>query len=145
MPVGQVNIVFAEIIRTQAGDIILKTPFVGKFIDEMKNMIPKQYRVWHPVEKVWHVDELFAEEIQQLVDYYFPDTETIDLARASMAAAVPSWAKVLYIQADAPPEVVEAAYRALSKLHHPDRGGSVETMKKINLAIEQARQRSVLR
>lgn len=30
--------------------------------------------------------------------------------------------------------VLEAAYRALSKQHHPDRGGNPETMKAINLA-----------
>ena len=133
---------FAEIIRTQAGDVILKTPFVGKFIDEMKNMVPKQYRAWEPIEKVWFVDGSYAEEIEQLVSYYFPDVETIDLARAAMVTAIPSWAKTLHIQPDAPQEVTEAAYRALSKIFHPDRGGSTEKMKQINAAVEQARQRS---
>lgn len=112
---------FAEIIRTQAGDIILKTPFV---------------------EKVWLIDEFYADEIKQLVDWYFPDVETIDLARAAMVTAIPAWAKVLYVQPDAPQEVTEAAYRALSKINHPDRGGSTEKMKQINAAVEQARQRS---
>jgi hypothetical protein len=133
---------FAEIIRTQAGDIILKTPFVEKFIDEMKIMVPKRYRVWQPIEKVWLIDEFYADEIKQLVGWYFPDVETIDLARAAMMTAIPSWAKTLHIQPDAPQEVTEAAYRALSKLHHPDRGGSTEKMKQINAAMEQARQRS---
>lgn len=34
-------------------------------------------------------------------------------------------------------DVVRAAYRALTKLHHPDVGGDHETMLHINLAIEQ--------
>jgi len=31
---------------------------------------------------------------------------------------------------------IKIAYRRLSLLHHPDRGGNAETMKKINLAYE---------
>lgn len=42
--------------------------------------------------------------------------------------------KILYVTDSAPPEVVKAAYRALSTLHHPDHGGSTEMMQKINAA-----------
>jgi len=35
---------------------------------------------------------------------------------------------------------VEANYRELLKVHHPDRGGSVEEMARLNRAIEDARQ-----
>jgi hypothetical protein len=51
----------------------------------------------------------------------------------------PSWAKTLCVDPDAPSEVIEAAYRALSKKAHPDYGGSHERMKALNLAMEQAR------
>jgi hypothetical protein len=51
----------------------------------------------------------------------------------------PRWAKTLHISADAPLEVAEAAYRALSRAGaHPDVGGSHERMKALNLAIEEA-------
>lgn len=36
-------------------------------------------------------------------------------------------------------EVVDAAYRALAKKYHPDKGGDTETMKRINLAYQQIR------
>jgi DnaJ homolog subfamily A member 2 len=42
----------------------------------------------------------------------------------------------LHLLPSAPPEVRRAAYRALAMLHHPDKGGDVETMKRINAAWE---------
>lgn len=39
---------------------------------------------------------------------------------------------VLGLTYDADEEVIKAAYRALSKKHHPDRGGDEETFKQIN-------------
>lgn len=41
---------------------------------------------------------------------------------------------ILGVQADAPEEVIKAAYKALSQKHHPDRGGSSEQMSRINEA-----------
>jgi curved DNA-binding protein CbpA len=43
---------------------------------------------------------------------------------------------VLCVTPDAPPEVIAAAYRALSKLHHPDARGSASRMTALNLAYE---------
>jgi curved DNA-binding protein CbpA len=40
---------------------------------------------------------------------------------------------------DAPLPIVEAVYRALSLIHHPDRGGVHERMVEINLAYEKAK------
>lgn len=45
--------------------------------------------------------------------------------------------EVLGVRPDSPPEVIEAAHRALAKRHHPDAGGSVEAMKEINAALER--------
>lgn len=44
------------------------------------------------------------------------------------------WATVLGVAADAPVELVDKAYRALAKEHHPDRGGDPARMKLINAA-----------
>ena len=42
--------------------------------------------------------------------------------------------EVLGVRADAPPEVVEAAYRALAKVRHPDMGGSNAAMAELTAA-----------
>jgi hypothetical protein len=41
---------------------------------------------------------------------------------------------ILHVTSDALPEVLDAAYRALAKKHHPDVGGSEAAMKRINVA-----------
>lgn len=46
---------------------------------------------------------------------------------------------VLHVANDAPIEVCEAAYKALTKKHHPDLGGDTATMQRLNAAIEQIR------
>jgi DnaJ-domain-containing protein 1 len=48
---------------------------------------------------------------------------------------------VLGITRNAPMEVIEAAYRALAKIHHPDAGGSTAAMQHINRAYDQVRRR----
>jgi DnaJ-class molecular chaperone len=44
---------------------------------------------------------------------------------------------VLYVSPDAPQEVIQAAYRALANLYHPDRGGNPEKMKALNIAFQE--------
>lgn len=50
------------------------------------------------------------------------------------------WLSVLHLRADAPIEVANAAYRALSKMHHADIGGDSDRMAKINEAIQRIRE-----
>jgi len=45
----------------------------------------------------------------------------------------PSYA-TLHLLPSAPPELVDAAYRCLARLHHPDTGGSTTTMQRLNAA-----------
>lgn len=40
--------------------------------------------------------------------------------------------EVLYLRPGAPPEVIQAVYRTLAKMHHPDVGGSTDVMAEIN-------------
>ncbi len=50
---------------------------------------------------------------------------------------MPEPCRVLYLLPDAPPEVVRAVHRTLVKLHHPDVGGDLITMQRINDAADQ--------
>lgn len=46
--------------------------------------------------------------------------------------------RILFVAADAPKEVIRAAYLALAKHAHPDAGGSKEEMIELNEAYEAA-------
>jgi hypothetical protein len=46
----------------------------------------------------------------------------------------------LHLLRGAPLKVVEAAYRALAGIHHPDVGGDTRRMQDINLAYEKVKQ-----
>lgn len=52
---------------------------------------------------------------------------------------IPPHYALLHLDPSAPLEVAEAAYRALAKRAHPDAGGSTETMRRLNEAIEVIR------
>ena len=49
--------------------------------------------------------------------------------------------RVLHLRETAPVELIEASYRVLARLHHPDRGGSTEAMQAINGAYTALRER----
>lgn len=44
--------------------------------------------------------------------------------------------RVLFVAVDAPLEVVRAAFQALSRVYHPDFGGSPEAMRELSVAYE---------
>ncbi len=46
---------------------------------------------------------------------------------------------LLHVSPRAPREVVEAAYRTLAKLYHPDTGGDPERMKALTAAMDRIR------
>jgi curved DNA-binding protein CbpA len=66
-------------------------------------------------------------------------------SNAGLRASDHSVYAVLGVRPDAPAEVVEAAYKALAKKYHPDRGGSLETMRQLNWARDQIRRTAVKR
>lgn len=101
-------------------------------------------------DKWWSAAENMAAiaghiEAIRAVDRYGVGTlEQAFAGYAALPAQAASWFIVL--EFDRPPtswNVVEARHRELAQLHHPDRGGSVETMAKINAARDTARKELV--
>ncbi len=58
--------------------------------------------------------------------------------KRSKKAGRKAWHEVLEVAPDASREAIQAAYRRLAKLHHPDHGGSTEKMAEINAARDEA-------
>lgn len=78
---------------------------------------------------------------QIVVKFYwqmYPQEPTIRVTTSGTSGSlrVPSHYALLHVTPSAPLAVCEASYRALAKLVHPDQGGSVLEMQKLNSAIE---------
>lgn len=59
--------------------------------------------------------------------------------RANARGGLASAYRTLHLDVDAPWELVKSAHKALARVHHPDRGGNLETMQNINVAFDLIR------
>ncbi len=122
---------------SQEGWVKIITPYNQAFIDELKETIPSTYRRWDPEEKVWLVHEAYQETLLDILSNYFDDVQS-DLVEAEESISSGPYG-TLFLLPDAPNALCKSAYRLLSMAYHPDRGGSEESMKNLNLAWEKIR------
>jgi hypothetical protein len=135
-----------RIERRWDGAVTLTFPFDAWLVDALKAEIPGHARTYDPVAKSWTVAPAYGGVATRLMYQAFTDVEIID------AAAGPGFDRggdpreaalvVLHLRPTAPPELVDAAYKCLARLHHPDRGGDHDAMLAINAAAEQIRSAS---
>lgn len=118
-------------------------------LDALKEYIPSRYRKYMPDESKWRISISAEWELQEWADFcritYQARLkwESHWGEKRQKADTYPSAIRTrddafiaLHLRPSAPPEVVKAAYKAMSLLHHPDRGGSTSTMQLINVAYE---------
>jgi len=119
----------ATIPRIRAGwdgSVDLAFPYDQAFIDALKASIPGRARSYDPGTKVWTVAAAWAAIATRLMIEAFGDVALEDDRQRSARRPAPDRAgdhrlAALHLLPSAPPELIEAAYRCLSKLHHPDR------------------------
>ena len=125
------------------GSVVIRTPYHGGFVAELKDSINHRQREWRPEEKVWWVDWAAADDAVAIVRDWFPNVQEILFARTvpppprrDDPAYVP-----LHLRETAPWPLIEGAYKILARLHHPDRGGDTTTMQGINRAYDDLKAR----
>jgi hypothetical protein len=148
------------------------TPYVREFVDDLKARIPYHARGFDPEAKHWLIDRDYEEDLETVMSDYFDVTTVVSEAEAlrrERAARVAGAAQrpapepthnveecarrvrhlhqeeaALYLLPGAPWKVVQAAYRALATLLHPDvaGAGSHAEMVRINRAYETLERRS---
>ena len=111
-------------------------------VEDLKFDLPTYSRSWDPDRRAWRISEDVFDEVKRIFrtyDYYIYNTPKDPPGNHPPPAEPPALPahRVLHVAADAPPEVIRAAYRAMSKLHHPDTGGDEVRMKEINDAWEK--------
>ncbi len=123
--------------------VAISFPFARSLVDRFKIDVPAYARTYVPESKTWLFESAYAARAVGLLTDRFPDAH-IENAPSPHVATVSdpdSEYLTLFVIPAAPPEVVKAAYRALSKLYHPDRGGDGAAMQRINEAYSQIESR----
>ena len=122
------------------GAVTLTFPFDAWLVDALKGEVPGHARTYAPDTRAWTIAPAYAGIAIRLMYQAFTDVEVID------AAAGPGFDRggdpreaalvVLHLRPSAPPELVDAAYRTLARLNHPDRGGDHDAMLALNQAYD---------
>jgi hypothetical protein len=123
----------------------------GDAIDTLKRTVPPHQRAYAAESKTWFVSTAGRTYLDAWlghmrvahgasVEWVAGDETSSDAHERAHKPHTPAKADpfaTLHLLPSAPPEVVKAAYRALSLKHHPDLGGDVRAMQTINAAYRQ--------
>jgi len=99
---------------------------------------PARFRDYAPGDgKAWTIKPPYAEDALRLILRYAPDADVEYTRRTTSNATTRTRQvnnnhfQVLHLLPTAPPELIDAAFRCLAKLHHPDVGGDAATMRRL--------------
>lgn len=133
------------IIRAD-GYAAIVAPYSDAFIAELKRTVPGSCREWQPEGRAWLINPIYANDAMRLAWRIYgrisiaheqhprerlSDDELLDLVEERW----PSF-YTLGLLPVAEPEAIQGAYRGLARRFHPDAGGDLETMKRINNAFD---------
>jgi hypothetical protein len=131
---------------TTNGDLQIRTPYLAAFVDALKSSIPWDEREWDSATKIWTVGAQFAAQAIAIVRRFYDDVEisrpTDGRSSSSSSTNAGDWYRALHLLPTAPPPVIDAAYKALARLHHPDLGGDTTAMQRINAAYDRLKERA---
>lgn len=131
--------------RLEGGAVEVWWPFDQEALDDFKAAIPHPFRRWDAQRRCWRVDRVRAAQAVAWLRDRFPNADEIPWRRRDEPPPPPPpggsrpvepWAS-LHLLPTAPRPVVDAAYRAMARIAHPDLGGDADRMKRINAAYEQ--------
>lgn len=146
-----------RVIYHHADHVKIRMPYDAAAVQYIKDTVPYEYREWDPILKLWTVDDPYAPDICEYLTHRWPGAFTHDYGSKEKTAGQEqkrqtfhreaqrpiSERRVLFVTDDAPDCVVDAAYKALSRLYHPDLGGDVVKMQALNAAMDRIRFRRV--
>ncbi len=117
------------------GGVTITFPYNARLIDLLKSEVPPHARAYDPDDKAWTVRSAYASRAVELLLRCFPDARIERTGSRPGPVPQPSPARpfaVLHLLPSAPPELIDAAYRTLARLSHPDVGGDPEAMRALN-------------
>lgn len=117
----------------------VQTPYHPQFVEFLKVAVPASDRSYEPVNKTWLFAEKYLDPIKGAAEKFFGQAEVtiVTKQQASASAQAPAKAQtidqvMLEFMRLLPFEAAQKAFRAGAMALHPDRGGSMEAMAKLN-------------
>jgi hypothetical protein len=107
-----------------------------EMVDAIKQHIPSRQRSWKPNVKQWWFRAEVIVAVCALADKHCGRYVHVEELYTPTDETPASAYAMLHLLPTAPPEVVNAAYRALAKRVHPDAGGDTAKMQEINAAYK---------
>jgi hypothetical protein len=135
----------ARVVYLTTGAARCTFPYSAGLVSAIKNIVPAGYRRYDPDDHSWTVEPPYGPRVSLLIMEVYPDAEvehrtTWRPSEPSVPAIDPDY-RTLHLLPSAPPPLVEAAYKCLARLSHPDAGGSTEDMQQLNAARDAIRSR----
>jgi len=133
-----------QIANRHDGSVALSFPYHRGVVDALKSSIPADGRSYHPSTRTWTAAPPYADTARRLMREAFPFVAETEAAGAPAPDPIRQTDHAyadLHLLPSAPPALVEAAFRCLSKQLHPDRGGQHEAMIRLNAAVSALRAR----
>lgn len=114
------------------GGVLLSGPYVAAtpaLVEELKRAIPPYARRYNPEDRTWFIRTPYRERALAIFLGLFPEATTAANPGADPAPPRPRARPMaedrhyatLHLLPTAPRELIDAAYRTLAKVHHPDR------------------------
>jgi hypothetical protein len=118
----------------------LQCSFSPDFIEFIKQQIPASDRAYDPPTKNWKFNKKYIDAVRGAAEKVFGKNNVTFVSEAQVKGAAPSANKNSSIEACLaefmkllPFDAANAAFRKASMALHPDRGGSMEAMSKLNV------------
>lgn len=125
----------------------ITTPWSKEFVDTIKMLIPHSDRAFFEDKKMWCFSEKYLDGVKSLCEKIYglgsvvvitkaqtqQSTSSSPMAKASINDAMAEFMRVI------PYEAAQKAFRHAAMMLHPDRGGDMEKMARLNAAWERIR------
>lgn len=145
----------ARVVLLASGDAALSFRYVAEAITAIKDEIPSSFRCWNAERRLWTVEAPYIDVALAILRRFFSPVTVIDERQQQAPPPPPPPPRtppmgphaVLHLLPSAPPALIDAAWKCLAKLEHPDlrpvseKAQATRRMQAINTAYDQLRQK----
>lgn len=128
-------VAYLDLDKTR-GFIVITAPYVREFVEELKATIHYTGRFWDAPTKKWSVAVGHKDILIRILAGHYA---SIEFQHPSLVpVSQTDYYGVLHLLSTAPVLLIQAAYRCLAIMWHPDKqGGNTKLMQDLNIAYQE--------